>query len=53
LAQQAEHELAQGNLPDVDKAAITSDLSVLGVSSLRKSRAISPHSKRQNCEMSS
>jgi cytochrome c peroxidase len=30
LAQQAEHELAQGNLPDVDKAAITSDLSVLG-----------------------
>jgi cytochrome c peroxidase len=30
LAQQAERELAQGNLPDVDVAAITSDMSVLG-----------------------
>ena len=30
LAQQAERELAQGNLPAVDTAAITSDLSVLG-----------------------
>jgi cytochrome c peroxidase len=30
LAQQAERDLAQGNLPDVDVAAITSDLSVLG-----------------------
>src|SRR6202035_644844 len=29
LAQQAERDLAQGNLPDVDVAAITSDLSVL------------------------
>jgi cytochrome c peroxidase len=30
LAQQAERELAQGNLPAVDTAAIASDLSVLG-----------------------
>ena len=30
LAQQAERELAQGNLPDIDVAAITSDFSVLG-----------------------
>jgi cytochrome c peroxidase len=30
LAQQAERELAQGSLPDVDVAAITSDMSVLG-----------------------
>ena len=30
LAQQAERDLAQGHLPDVDAAAITSDLSVLG-----------------------
>jgi cytochrome c peroxidase len=30
LARRAERELAQGNLPAVDKAAITSDLSVLG-----------------------
>jgi cytochrome c peroxidase len=30
LAQQAERELAQGNLPAVDTAAISSDLSVLG-----------------------
>jgi cytochrome c peroxidase len=30
LAQQAERDLAQGNLPDVDVAAITSDFSVLG-----------------------
>jgi cytochrome c peroxidase len=30
LAQQAERELAQGSLPDVDAAAITSELSVLG-----------------------
>jgi cytochrome c peroxidase len=30
LAQQAERELAQGNLPAVDAAAIGSDLSVLG-----------------------
>jgi cytochrome c peroxidase len=30
LAQQAERELAQGHLPDIDKEAITSDLSVLG-----------------------
>jgi cytochrome c peroxidase len=30
LAQQAERELAQGHLPDIDKAAIISDLSVLG-----------------------
>ena len=30
LAQQAEHELAQGNLPAIDTAAITSDMSVLG-----------------------
>jgi cytochrome c peroxidase len=30
LAQQAERELAQGNLPAIDTAAITSDLSVLG-----------------------
>ncbi|WP_029582753.1 cytochrome-c peroxidase [Bradyrhizobium sp. URHD0069] len=30
LAQQAERELAQGNLPDVDVAAITKDMSVLG-----------------------
>jgi cytochrome c peroxidase len=30
LAQRAERELAQGNLPAVDRAAIASDLSVLG-----------------------
>jgi hypothetical protein len=30
LAQQAEREVAQGNLPAIDTAAITSDLSVLG-----------------------
>jgi cytochrome c peroxidase len=30
LAQQAEHELAQGHMPDVDAAAITSEMSVLG-----------------------
>jgi cytochrome c peroxidase len=30
LAQQAERDLAQGNLPDVDVAAITSDFSVVG-----------------------
>ena len=30
LAQQAERELAQGQLPDIDVAAITSELSVLG-----------------------
>src|SRR5258706_13263599 len=30
LAQQAERELTQGNLPAIDTAAITSDLSVLG-----------------------
>ena len=30
LTQQAEHELAQGHMPDVDAAAITSDMSVLG-----------------------
>jgi cytochrome c peroxidase len=30
LAQQAERDLAQGRLPDVDTAAITSELSVLG-----------------------
>jgi cytochrome c peroxidase len=30
LAQQAERELAQGNLPAIDTAAITSDMSVLG-----------------------
>ena len=30
LAQQAERELAQGHLPGIDQAAITSDLSVLG-----------------------
>jgi cytochrome c peroxidase len=30
LAQQAERELAQGQLPDIDAAAITSELSVLG-----------------------
>src|SRR5262245_64537361 len=30
LAQRAERELAQGHLPDVDVAAISSDLSVLG-----------------------
>ncbi len=30
LAQQAERELAQGRLPDVDTAAITSEMSVLG-----------------------
>ncbi len=30
LAQQAERELAQGRLPDVDTAAIASDMSVLG-----------------------
>src|SRR6201999_544634 len=30
LAQQAERELAQGQLPDIDTAAITSEMSVLG-----------------------
>ena len=30
LAQQAEREVAQGNLPAIDTAAITSDISVLG-----------------------
>jgi cytochrome c peroxidase len=30
LAQQAEHDLAQGHPPDVDTAAITSEMSVLG-----------------------
>lgn len=30
LAAQAEHELAEGHLPSIDTAAITSDLSVLG-----------------------
>ena len=30
LAQQAERELAQGQLPDIDSAAISSELSVLG-----------------------
>jgi cytochrome c peroxidase len=30
LAQQAERELAQGQMPDIDAAAITSELSVLG-----------------------
>ena len=30
LAQQAERDLAQGHLPGIDQAAITSDLSVLG-----------------------
>jgi cytochrome c peroxidase len=30
LAQQAERELAQGRLPDIDTAAITSEMSVLG-----------------------
>jgi cytochrome c peroxidase len=30
LAQQAERDLAQGHLPDVDAAAITSEMSVLG-----------------------
>jgi cytochrome c peroxidase len=30
LAQQAERELAQGHLPDIDMAAITSEFSVLG-----------------------
>jgi cytochrome c peroxidase len=30
LAQQAERDVAQGHLPDIDQAAITTDLSVLG-----------------------
>jgi cytochrome c peroxidase len=30
LAQQAEHDLAQGHLQDTDRAAITSEMSVLG-----------------------
>jgi cytochrome c peroxidase len=30
LAQQAEHDLAQGHMPDIDAAAISSEMSVLG-----------------------
>ena len=39
LAQQAERELAQGRLPDVDTAAITSEMSVLGRFLITKRRS--------------
>jgi cytochrome c peroxidase len=53
LAQQAVRELEHGTLPDVDVAAITSDMSVLGRFLVTKTQRISRRSRRRACEMSS